>query len=267
MTPNGIPSQLAQAEILRSLHVPGSPLILTNVWDAVTARIVGETPGVRALATASHAISFAHGVSDGEGLTLDQALAAAKRIIEATNLPVSVDFERGYAVDAAGVEENVTRLIEIGAAGLNLEDSTGDSNEPLFDLKTAVARVKAVRRACSISGVPLVLNARVDALARGAEWDEMVERANAYLKAGADVVFVLGLGTEDLVNRAVNEINGLVSVVANPTSVPLKRLAELGVARVSFGPGTMGLTLAHLRAAAKQLASLGDYPEELAFKY
>lgn len=267
MTPNGIPSQVAKAEILRSLHVPGAPLIVTNVWDAITARIVAETPGVHALATASHAISFAHGVPDGEGLTLDQALAAAKLIIDSTTLPVSVDFERGYSADAAGVEDSVSRLIETGAAGLNIEDSTGNSAEPLFELREAVARVKAVRRACAVSGVPLVLNARVDALARGGEWDEMIERANAYLKAGADIIFVLGLNTEDKVRRAVDEISGLVSVVARPPSVPLKRLAELGVARVSFGPGTMGLTLAHLRAAAKQVTALGDYPDGLDFKY
>lgn len=267
MNPTTSTSQIAQAELLRSLHVPGSPLIVTNVWDAVTARVVAETPGVQALATASHAISFAHGVPDGEGLTLDQALAAAKLVIDATTLPVSVDFERGYSADAAGVENSVARLIEIGAAGLNIEDSTGDAAEPLFSLDEAVARVKAVRRAAAVSGVPLVLNARVDALARGGEWDEMVERANAYLKAGADVIFVLGLNTEEKVERALAEIKGLVSVVARPAVIPLKRLAELGVARVSFGPGTMGLVLAHLRAAAQQVTALGDYPEGLDFKY
>lgn len=267
MTVTTSTAHLAKAEVLRSLHVPGAPLILPNVWDPVTARTVAETPGVQALATASHSVSFAHGVPDGEGLTLDEALEAAKRIIDTTQLPVSVDFERGYAMDARGLQQNVMRLIEIGAAGLNLEDSTGNSSQPLFELKEAVDRVKAVGRACARTGLPLVLNARVDALVRGAEWDEMVTRANAYLKAGADVVFVLGLSSEDLVKRALDEIDGLVSVVANPSSVPLKRLAELGVARVSFGPGTLGLTLAHLRAATKQLVSLGDYPEELGFSY
>ncbi len=267
MSPNGIPSQTAKAEMLRSLHVPGAPLVVTNVWDAVTARIVADTPGVHALATASHAISFAHGVPDGEGLTLDQALAAAKTVIDATTLPVSVDFERGYAMAAEGVEDNVIRLIEVGAAGLNLEDSTGDPAQPLIELKLAIQRVKAVRRAAAVTGVPVVLNARVDALARGGDWEEMVTRANAYLRAGADVVFVLGLDTEEAVRRAVNEIDGEISVFAKPSSVPLRRLAELGVSRISFGPGTMGLTLAHLSAAAKQLTALGDYPPELGFTY
>jgi len=124
-----------------------------------------------------------------------------------------------------------------------------------------------VRHSSAAAGVPLVINARVDALVRGASFDDAVARANAYLGAGADVVFVLGLGTEELVKRALAEIDGKVSVVSNPASVPLRRLADLGVSRVSFGPGILGLTLAHLQAAAAQLTALGDYPAELGFKY
>src|SRR5690606_23817464 len=153
-------SQAQKAEHLRSLHVPGNPLIVTNVWDAVTARIVAAAPGVKALATASHSISFAHGVPDGEGLTVAQAVEAARTVrdavpgrmvppapgvkalatashsiwfahgvpdgegltvaqaveaartvINATDLPVSVDFEKGYSPDGSLIEENVGRLI------------------------------------------------------------------------------------------------------------------------------------------------------------
>lgn len=259
---------LVKAELLRSLHVPGSPLIVTNVWDAITARVVAEAHGVRALATASHAISFAHGVPDGEGLSLDQALAAAKLVVDATQLPVSVDFEKGYAEDASGVKESVGRLIEIGAAGLNIEDSIGAAKAPQFDIDVAAARVAAAVAAGAHAGIPLVVNARVDTLAAaGGEWDEAVDRANAYLAAGADVIFFLGLTDEDLVKRALDEVDGKISVISSPASVPLKRLAELGVSRVSFGPGPLGLTLAHLQAAAAQLTALDDYPDELAFAY
>lgn len=261
------PSTAAKADLLRSLHIPGDPLIVTNVWDAVTARIVAGAPGVKAIASASHAVSFAHGVEDGEGLSIDQALEAARLIVNAVDLPVSIDFERGYAMDAASVGRNIARLIDAGAAGLNLEDSTGDSASPLFPIDLAVDRVAAVRAAADKGGVPLVLNARADALVRGASWDEFIDRANAYLGAGADVIFALGLGDEDKVARAIDQIHGKVSVVSNPTSVPLKRLAELGVSRVSFGPGTLGLTLAHLQAAATQLTALGEYPAELGFSY
>ena len=261
-------SNVQKAELLRSLHVPGTPLIVTNVWDSITARIVAAAPGVKALATASHSVSEAHGVSDGEGLSLDQAIAAAALIIRSVELPVSVDFEKGYSPDAAGVEANVARLIEAGASGINIEDSVGKPKAPLFDLDTAVSRVAAARAAADTSGVPLVINARVDALAGTPDdWNDAIVRANAYLAAGADVAFVLGLGTEDKVKRALDEIDGMISVISNPTSVPLARLAELGVSRVSFGPGTMGLTLAHLQRSAAQLTALGDYPEELGFTF
>ncbi len=256
-----------QAELLRSLHIPGSPLILTNVWDAVTARIVADAPGVRALATASHAVSFAHGLPDGEGLTIDQAIDVASMIVSAVEIPVSVDFEKGYSPDAAGVQRNVERLIGAGAAGINIEDSIGASKAPLFDLDTAVSRVAAARAAGDATGVPIVINARVDTLAGGGEWDDAITRANAYLGAGADCVFVLGLGDESKVARALAEIDGKVSVISNPTSVPLTKLAELGVSRVSFGPGILGLTLAHLQATATQLTALGEYPAELGFSY
>jgi 2-methylisocitrate lyase-like PEP mutase family enzyme len=257
----------AKARLLDSLHVPGDPLILANVWDAVTARIVAAAPGVKAIATASHAVSFARGVDDGEGMSVDQALETARLVVNAVDLPVSVDFERGYAADLDTLGMNITRLIDAGAAGLNLEDSTGDSASPLFPLDQQVARIETVRAAAEAAGVPLVINARVDALVRGGEWGDLVTRANAYLAAGANVIFALGLRDEPLVERALAEIEGRVSVISGPTSVPLKRLAELGVSRVSFGPRTMGLTLAHLQAAAAQLTALGDYPEELGFEY
>jgi 2-methylisocitrate lyase-like PEP mutase family enzyme len=258
-------TQAEKAEVLRSLHVPGDPLIVTNVWDAVTARIVAGVPGVRAIASASHSVSYAHGVEDGEGMTIDQALTAAREIVGAVDLPVTIDFEKGYATDPGAVDVNVRRLIQTGAVGLNLEDSADGSS--LFPLELAAERVAAARRAGASSAVPLVINARVDALVRGSDWADMVARAGAYLEAGADCIFVLGLGNEDQVARALAEIDGKVSVISGATSVPLRRLAELGVSRVSFGPGMLGLTLSHLRDAAAQLTALGEYPQELGFQY
>jgi 2-methylisocitrate lyase-like PEP mutase family enzyme len=261
MTTTAASAQIQKSEILRALHAPGTPLIVTNVWDAVTARIVAGAPGVRAIATASHAVSFAHGVEDGEGLTVEQALETARIVVSAVDLPVSIDFERGYANSLPELESNIARLVDVGAAGLNIEDTSGDRT--LFPLDVAIARIASVRGA----GGSIVINARADALARGASFEELVQRANAYLDAGADCVFVLGLSTEDLVKRALDEIDGKISVFSGPASVPLKRLAELGVSRVSFGPGALGLTLAHLQRAATQLTALGGYPTELGYSY
>ena len=259
--------QLARAQLFNALHVPGAPLILTNVWDAISAATVAKTPGVQAIATASHSVSYARGVEDGEGLTVEQALDAACIVVRAVELPVSVDFEKGYAPDAAGVQRNVERLIATGAVGLNIEDSVGASKAPLFDVSTATARVAAARAAGAASGIPIVINARVDTLAGGGEWSDMVTRANAYLDAGADVIFVLGLSDEANVARAIADIGGRISVIGRPGAVPLRRLGELGVCRVSFGPYALGLALSHLRDAAALLTALGEYPPELGFEY
>jgi 2-methylisocitrate lyase-like PEP mutase family enzyme len=256
--------QAEKANLLRSLHVPGDPLILCNVWDAVSARIVAGVPGVKAIASASHSVSYARGVPDGEGLSIDQALETAREIVRAVELPVTIDFERAYAKDAAHVHANVGRLLETGVVGLNIEDSTGSRLVPLV---VAAERVAVARAAAEDAGIPLVINARADSLVRGAPWKDLLARANAYLDSGADSVFVLGLNGEDEVKRAVDEINGPLAIIAGAASVPLRRLAELGVARVSFGPGILGLTLSHLRDATAQLTSLGAYPSELAFDY
>ena len=256
-------AQPERAALLRSLHIPGDPLIVTNVWDAASARAVAAVPGVRALATASHAISESRGVSDGEGLTVDQALDAAGVITSSVDLPVSVDFERGYAVDAAGVLENAKRLAAAGAAGLNFEDSLpGDAMRPLAE---QLERIAAVRAGGDAAGVPLSINARVDSLRRGETFAQAVERANAYLDAGGDSVFVLGLDTAEIVAQAVNEIGGPIAVIAYHGYLPLAQLAELGVARVSFGPGPQALALRHLSDAAAVVTARGEYPEELTF--
>ncbi len=147
-------TNVQRAKILRSLHVPGDPLILVNVWDAVSARVVAAAP--------------------------------ARIIIDAIDLPVTVDFEKGYGATTSEVEHSIANLIAAGASGLNIEDSIGEISDGRFDVRTAADRVAAVRSASNKAGVPLVINARVDALLGGGDWAEARERGNAYLAAGAD---------------------------------------------------------------------------------
>lgn len=262
------PTSAEKAAALAALHVPGDPLIVVNVWDAMTARIVARTPGVRALASASHSVAYTYGVDDGEGMTVDMALDAARRITGATELPVSVDFERGYAADARGVGENVARLIEAGAAGLNIEDSLAGATSERRPLAEAAERVAAARAAAEAAGVPLAINARTDTLAGSPDnWSEAIDRANAYVDAGATSIFMLGLRDERMVADAVAAVRAPIAVFAHPGYLPLERLAELGVGRVSFGPQTLGLTLHHLADAAARLTARGEYPAELAYRY
>lgn len=257
---------ISQADLARrfdALHVPGDPLILFNVWDAISARAVASAAGVRAIATASHAVSASRGVPDGEGLDLETALDAARVVIGAVDLPVTVDFERGYAVDAAGVQANVERLIRLGAVGLNLEDSLDEAR--MRPAEEAAERVAAARAAADATGVPIVLNARVDSLSRGETAEQAIARANRYLGAGASVIFFLGLGTEALVRRAVADVDGRVSTIVSHGSPPLDALARLGVSRISFGPSSQALAMAHLHQAAAHLTAFGPYPPELGY--
>lgn len=257
-----------KAAALSALHIAGDPLIVVNVWDAITARIVARAPGVRALATASHSVAYSLGVEDGEGMSVDIALAAASRITASTELPVSIDFERGYAADASGVRDNVARLIDAGAAGLNIEDSRAGARSERRPIDEAAARVAAARAAADAAGVALAINARTDTLAGSPDnWSEAIDRANAYVDAGATSIFMLGLSTEQRIADAVAAVRAPIAVFAHPGYMPLARLAELGVGRISFGPQILGLTLQHLGEAAARLTARGEYPEALGYRY
>ena len=170
----------------------------------------------------------------------------------------------GDAID----DPHVARLIEAGAAGLNIEDSLAGARSDRRPIAEAASRVAAARAAADAAGVPLAINARTDTLAGSPDnWSEAIDRANAYVDAGATSIFMLGLSTEQKVADAVAAVRAPIAVFAHPGYISLARLAELGVGRISFGPQSLGLTLHHLAAAAAQLTARGDYPAELGYHY
>src|SRR6476661_4055228 len=185
-----MPDLATRARTLLELHEAPEILVLTNVWDVVSAQVVAATDGVRALATASHSIASSFGYPDGENIPLDLHLDMVGRIAAAVELPVTMDFEAGYG-DAG---ETARRAIDAGVVGGNLEDQM----KPLDD---AVAAVEAVLRAGRDAGIDFVLNARTDVFVRaeqGADRGELIaeaiRRGKAFLEAGAPVVFVPGVG-------------------------------------------------------------------------
>ncbi|MBA2470663.1 MAG: isocitrate lyase/phosphoenolpyruvate mutase family protein [Chloroflexia bacterium] len=256
---------IAKTNAFREMHQPGTPIVLVNVWDVASARVVAAQPGTRALATASWSVSAATGYEDGGDLPLEIALLAARRIIASSDLPVTVDFEKGYAGSVDGVRENTARLIETGAIGLNIEDSIGSEDGALWSLTDAADRVAAVRAAADQSGIPLVINARTDILVGGGTVAGAIERGNAYLAAGADCVFVLGVSGESL-RDTVGGIDGPVSVMASATSPTLDEFAAAGVARVSFGPGSMGVAYAALARLAQDVHGGKPNSPDLAYR-
>jgi 2-methylisocitrate lyase-like PEP mutase family enzyme len=248
----------ARAQALLDLHTAPEILVLPNVWDVVSARVVAGVDGVRALATASHSIAATFGYEDGENIPLDLHLDMVGRIAAAVELPVSMDFEGGYG-DAG---ETARRAIAAGAIGGNLEDAM----RPLDD---AVAAVEAVLRAGRDAGIDFVLNARTDALLRlpadadrGAAVREAVRRGRAFLEAGAPVVFVPGVVDRDEIAALVEGLGrNRLSVISKPGASPsVRELEDLGVARVSAGPFTQNVALTALQDAAAGLVGGGTLP-------
>jgi 2-methylisocitrate lyase-like PEP mutase family enzyme len=261
--------QRAKAEELRRLHAAPELLVLVNVWDVASARVVAGTPGCRAIATASWSIAAAMGYRDGEQIPREEMIGAVGRIAAAVDQPVTADLEAGFGASAAEVAETMAAAIEAGAVGCNLEDgASGDV--PLRLLGEAAERVAATRVAGERADVPLVINARTDVfLARVGSPEEQeevaLERGRAYLAAGADCVFVPGLADVDTIARLVSEL-GRVSILSGAHGPALDDLQRIGVARVSFGPGPMGVALAALREAAVTLHSGGALRETLGYR-
>ncbi|WP_028061630.1 isocitrate lyase/PEP mutase family protein [Candidatus Solirubrobacter pratensis] len=255
-------TQRDKAEALRALHRPGEPLVLVNVWDAASARVVAAAPGCQAVATASHSIAAAHGFADGEAMPRETMLAAIGIIAGAVELPVTADLERGYG-DAG---EIVALAIEAGAVGCNLEDSEPDGT--LRAAEEHAARVAAARANGEELGVPVVINARTDVYIRDVPEPERlvaaIERAEAYMDAGADCIFVPGLRDLDAIREIAARVP--VSVLAGAGGPARAELAAAGVSRISYGPGPMGVAAAALRRAAEMLLAGGEPPADLAFR-
>lgn len=241
-------------ELLR-LHTAPEILRVVNVWDVITAQVVANTSGTRALATASHSIAAAHGYPDGEQIPRDLMIAAIGRIAACTELPVSADLEAGYG----NAGETVARAIEVGIVGANLEDQV----KPLTE---AVAAVRAAVVAGEKAGVPFVLNARTDAFLKAGDKDpqavvaDAIERGRAYLDAGASTFFVPGKLNEATVSQLVEALGPQqINLIGVPGSIPVARLQELGVARVSYGPWSQNVALTALAELAENLT--GGLPE------
>lgn len=249
-------SSAALADTLRAAHRSGEPLILVNAWDGWSARTVAATPGCEAIATASHSIAEARGYKDGENIPVDEMIAAIAIIVAAVELPVSADLEAGYGDTGA----TVAAAIAAGVVGCNLEDQAGP-------IDAHVARVAAARTAGDEAGVPIVINARTDEYLKGGRVRaRAIDAGRAYLDAGADCIFVPGVKDADEIRVLAEAFDGRISVLGSPAAPSLAELAKLGVARVSVGPGSMGVAAAALADAAQSLIGRGDYPETLAFR-
>lgn len=251
----------ALATAFRALHVPGKPLILTNVYDGASAKAVADIPATRALASASFAVAAAAGTSD-DGMTLEQNLAAVSAIASVARergLPLTVDFQDGYG---DRLEEGVEKLLAHGVVGLNIEDYDKISHT-FIPVETAAERVKKVIAVAKKNGVDdFVVNARADPFLHGGTISEVITRGKAYLAAGAASVFVLGSSnptgiTKEEVAELVKAFDGRLNLGFKraPGRLTVKDLSELGVHRISIGPSLQIVAMKHLKEEAEAILS------------
>jgi 2-methylisocitrate lyase-like PEP mutase family enzyme len=245
--------QSERAERFAALHRPGDPLILFNVWDAGSARIVAET-GAKAIATGSWSVAAAQGYADGEAMPIDLAVANIRRIAAAVELPVTVDLEGGYAAEPEAVGQNVALAAAAGAVGCNFEDRIV-GGEGLYSIEAQSARISAIRRAV---GDGFFINARTDVFlgsrpeAHSGLIEAALERGRAYAEAGANGLFVPGLVDEELIEGICEASPLPVNIMVWRGTPPLRRLAELGAARISHAGAPWRIAMDALAEAARK---------------
>lgn len=249
----------SHADLFHDLHADGI-LVLTNAWDVASA-VIAQDAGAKAVATTSAAVAWAYGLPDGNQMSAGPVTDLAGRIVQAVDVPVSVDFEGGFAEDLDDLAGNIRDLVATGVVGINLEDTTPAGIRPVEE---QAARIVAVRAAAEDAGVRLFINARTDIYLWGigeedGRFDETVRRSAAYLEAGASGIFVPGVADLAVVERLVTAIEAPVNMLVGSGSPTVKELAEVGVRRVSAGSAAASAAYGQYRRAVEELAGAGTY--------
>ncbi len=256
-------SQKDKAIQFRQLHHASSILVLPNAWDAASANVF-EQAGFPAIATTSSGVAASLGYPDGERISRDMMIEVVERMTRVVESPVTVDIEAGYGNTIEEVLQTVKAIIDAGAVGINIEDSTKEQEKALVDVSYQVELIKAIQELALSMDMPLVVNARTDVflLPTGdatSRFEQAVQRAKAYRQAGADCLFPIGVSDANTIAYLAQAIKGPINILAGPKSPSIPELAQLGVARVSFGSGPMRAALARLRDIARELLEQGTY--------
>jgi 2-methylisocitrate lyase-like PEP mutase family enzyme len=250
------------AQTLRALHHAPPILVLPNAWDAISARVF-EAEGFPAIATTSAGVAAALGYPDGGVVPAREMIEAIGRIVRCVKVPVTADIEHAYGETPDAVVDVVLRVVAAGASGINLEDYVPGA-AGLESLDVQVDKITAIVKATRTAGVPVVINARTDGFLRATgepqtRLADAIERGKAFLKAGADCVFVPGVRDRETIAALVSGIGGPLNVLAVDGTPPIAELEALGVARVSVGSGPMRASLGLIRDIARELKTRGTY--------
>ena len=257
--PHSRPSIADKRRTFHKLHEAGC-FAIPNPWDVGSARFL-QGLGFKALATTSSGFAWSHGHRDG-GMSRDRVLEHLTDMVEATNLPINADFESGFAPDAAGVAESVRLAVETGVAGLSIEDSTGDASRPIYELHTAVARIRAARKAIDKAGGGTLLVGRAEGFLHGQpDIGHTIHRLKAYADVGADCLYAPGIRTPEHIGAVVAGVapKPVNLLMAWPGDLTLPEIAALGVRRVSVGGALARSAWGGFMRAAKLIAEQGKF--------
>jgi 2-methylisocitrate lyase-like PEP mutase family enzyme len=259
-------TQQNKAELFNQLHRNGKMLILPNIWDPLTAALL-ENLEYSAIATASASIAFTNGYDDGENIPFKELLDQLKKITDSVNIPVTADIEMGYSNSNAELQENIKLLINTGIVGINIEDSDKKSDS-LLPIETQCERIKLIKDVSSEMGIRLFINARTDVYIKGKEFvtdkdkfDEILRRGRAYSDAGADCFFPIVMKQKQDIQKLIASLSCPVNILALQGVPDLKELEEIGVARVSLGPGFLKIAIRALKEMAIKLKNKNGFDE------
>ena len=251
------PSQLQKGDILNQLHHNGKLLVLPNVWDPLGASLL-ESLGCSAIATASASISFSNGYSDGEKMPFAELLTILQKIVRQVTVPVSADIETGYASTNYALSENIKKLVDMGIAGINIEDGSHE-DETLTSLEVQCEKINHIKKTAVAMGTPLFINARTDVflkagnLSREEKLAQAIQRGTAYKDAGADGLYPIFLQTKEDMEAIIKAVALPVNILLLPGIPDFVTLQKAGVARVSLGPGFLKIAINAMKNTAEKL--------------
>ena len=255
-------SQAERAERFRALHARPGAFLIPNPWDAGTAKLLAGM-GFEALTTTSAGLAFALGRPDGAGVvTREEALANARAIVEATDLPVAADLENGYGHEPRHAAETIRLAGEAGLVGGSIEDATGEAGRPVYDFQHAVERVAAAVEAARALPFPFVLVARAENFVQGRpDLDDTLRRLQAFEAAGADALFAPGLTRAEDIRAVCSAVRKPVNMVMGLKEAPysVAELAALGVKRISVGSALSRAALGAFLRAAREMREQGTF--------
>ena len=257
--PHVRPSIADKRRAFHKLHAAGC-FVLPNPWDVGSARYL-QGLGFKALATTSSGFAWSHGHRDG-GMSRDRVLDHLTDMVEATDLPINADFENGFAPDAAGLAESVRLAVNTGVAGFSIEDSTGDASRPLYELDTAVERIRAARKAIDKAGGDAMLVGRAECFLVGRQdIEHTILRLKAYANAGADCLYAPGIRTAEHISAVVEGVapKPVNLLMGWPGNMTVEQIEKLGVRRISVGGALARSAWGGFIGAAKLIIEQGKF--------